>query len=709
MKTTTIYKLASAPCALAAVLCAAPALAQTPPDDPATAEAPTTDRGLIIVTGSRIPQPNLESANPVAVVTGEDIFETGNTSVGDQLNDLPQLRSTYSQQNSTRNLGNRGLNLVDLRGLGQDNSPRTLVLVNGRRHVASDVLLSGAQVDVNTIPLDLISRIDVVTGGASGVYGSDAIAGVVNFILKDDFEGVQLRGQNGVSKYGDAGNQYISLLAGKNFADGRGNVAVNLEFSHQEDYYGSGRPNLRTNNTFLLVDNDPGGSPNGAADGPDRLFFRDIRAATISLGGLVAVFPNQTTAPCGRGDNTPFTCTFVFQPDGSLAPQSGTRVGTGPNGAFIGGNGSTASRAREGQLLVLSPDLKRYAANLIGHFEVSPAFVPFVEAKYVRTEARGSQSGPFFTQGTTIGDPGGRERVRLDNPFLSAQARGLLTEQFLASTAAGVNPNTGTIAATVVDGVVIRTAAENQAIQLGQINSGAFRFNLRRNWTDFGIRDEAIRRETYRIVAGVRGDFNDDWHYEVFGNYGQHKERNVITGNVNLQRYALGLDSTRDASGNIVCRSQLDPASTVSFLTGGTLADGDDPRLAADIAACVPINPFGLGTSSQAARDYVVTPTTADGKITQLNFGGFLSGDTSGFLNLPGGPVAFSVGGEYRRETLRYDLDDVTQAGYAFYNAIPSFVAPSFRVVEAFGEIQLPILKDRPFFEELTLRANGRV
>ncbi|MET0252362.1 MAG: TonB-dependent receptor plug domain-containing protein, partial [Novosphingobium sp.] len=190
-----------------------PVLAQeTAPED--TGSSP-----VIIVTGSRIPQPNLESANPVTVVSGEEIFESGNVSVGDQLNDLPQLRSTFSQQNSTGPLGVRGLNLLDLRGLG---TQRTLVLVNGRRHVPGDVLNFAVSPDVNTFPADLIERIDILTGGASSVYGSDAIAGVVNFILKDDFEGLQVRGQNGVSRYKDAGNQYVSLLAGKNFADGRG-------------------------------------------------------------------------------------------------------------------------------------------------------------------------------------------------------------------------------------------------------------------------------------------------------------------------------------------------------------------------------------------------------------------------------------------------------------------------------------------------------
>ncbi|MET0179868.1 MAG: TonB-dependent receptor [Novosphingobium sp.] len=712
MKTTSILKLAAAPCALAAAFCAAPALAQSPTaecvdadadgacDAPATADS-GADRSLIIVTGSRIPQPNLESANPVTVVSGEEFFESGNVNVGDQLNDLPQLRSTFSQQNSTASLGTRGINLLDLRGLG---TQRTLVLVNGRRHVPGDVLNFAVSPDVNTFPNDLIERVDVLTGGASSIYGSDAIAGVVNFILKDDFEGVQLRGQTGVSRYGDAGNQYVSLLAGKNFADGRGNVAVDLEFAHNGRAYASGRPNLRQNNAFVIVDSDPAGTPNGSDGNPDRVFFRDIRSATISLGGMVAVNPGAG-APCGTAGGTPFTCAFQFLPDGTLIPQTGNRVGLGPNGSFIGGNGYTA---RDGQLLTLFPDLKRYSANLIGHFEVSPAFVPFVEAKYVRTDAFGSQSGPFFSQGTTQGDPGNRERVRLDNPFLSTQARALLAAQFTAST---VNPNTGAALVDTLDddGNVISTAAQNLEAQRAAIAAGSFRFNLRRNFLDLGIRDEEIRRETYRIVGGVRGDFNDDWHYEVSLNYGEHREKNRILNNVNVQRYLLAVDATRNGAGQVVCRSQLNPAGTLSYTTGNPLSAGDDPQLAADIAACVPLNPFGSGNINPAARNYVTVDSRATGKITQFDALAFISGDSSQLFELPGGPIGFSIGGEYRRETNRYDLDDLTQAGYAFYNAIPSFVSPAFEVKEAFGEIRIPILKDTPFFEELTLSGSGRV
>jgi outer membrane receptor protein involved in Fe transport len=648
-------------------------------------EAAAEDAEQIIVTGSRIRRPNLESAVPITSVSGTEFFETGQISIGDVLNELPQLRSTFSQQNSTRFLGTRGLNLLDLRGLG---TQRTLVLVNGRRHVAGDVLNNAVSPDTNTFPTDLIERIDIVTGGNSSIYGSDAVAGVVNFILKDNFEGVQVRGQSGISKYGDAANQYVSLLAGTNFSEDRGNIAINLEYAHSDRYFGSRRPNLRQNNGFVTVDSDPAGSPNGSDGIPDRTFFRDIRSATLSIGGQTVIFPGATGTTGGiDGVGGRFTNAFVFQRDGSLIPQTGTRVGLAPNGNFIGGNGSSN---REGQLLTLTPSLDRYSANIIGHFEVSPAFEPFFEAKYVRTEAFGSVSGPLFSQGTTLGDPASpnRERVRLDNPFLSASARATLVPLLLAT---NVNANTGTA-----------LSATALAAQRTAINNGSFRFGVRRNYVDLGIRDEKIVRETYRFVGGVKGEFNDDWNYEFSLNYGEHRERNDIKGNINVQRFLLAIDSTRDTAGNIVCRSQIDPAAAVPLVAGAAI-------LAADVAACVPLNPFGEGSVSQAARNYLTAQSVATGKLTQFVASGFVSGDFSNLFELPGGPISFSVGGEYRRETNAYDLDDLTQAGYNFYNSIPSFTAPAFEVKELFGEVSVPLLKDVPGFKDLTLTASGRV
>src|SRR6476620_3802100 len=189
---------------------------------------PTTNEA-ITVTGTRIRRPNLESPLPVTSVGGEQFFETGDVSVGDKLAELPQIASTFTQANSTRFLGTGGLNLLDLRHLG---TARTLVLVNGRRHVGGDV----------------------VTGGNSAVYGSDAIAGVVNFVLKTDYEGIQLRGQGGTSRYGDANSYFISGLVGENFAGGRGNVAVNVEYARRDQAWGAKRDWLR--HALTVVDAD---------------------------------------------------------------------------------------------------------------------------------------------------------------------------------------------------------------------------------------------------------------------------------------------------------------------------------------------------------------------------------------------------------------------------------------------------------------------
>ncbi len=690
-----------------------------------SAQTDTTveDTADVVVTGSRIRRPNDDSPIPITTITPQEIIQTGRISIGDALNQLPQLRPSLGSQNSTSGLGTRGLNFLDLRNLGR---ARTLTLVNGRRHVTADIINNGNAVDINTMPTDLIERIDIVTGGVSSVYGSDAIAGVVNFVLKRDYEGLQLRGQAGVTDKGDAGNQIVSLLAGKNFADGRGNIAINAEYAHQQDYYASGRRNLRQNDAFIVTDTDPASAPSDSVF--DRTFYRDIRSATIGLGGQLGFRYGNGAPGCGADAvGSAFTCAYLFQPDGSLTQQTGQRVGLGPNGNFVGGNGTTS---REGKLLVLSPDTTRYVVNVLGHFEVSPAFVPFIEAKYVRTEAFGSQSGPFFSQGTTLGDgiagsgfagtydrsysngaydqagqlrptTINREGIRLDNPYLSAAARGTISQQLVAAINSGVNPNTGAAFRTTTN--TAEQAAANQAAALAQVAAGTYRFSSRRNWVDLGTRDERLQRDTFRAVVGVRGDFNDDWNYELSANYGQHKENSVITGNVNTQRFLLALDSTRNAAGQVVCRSQVDAAYA------GSDVGGNPAQLASDVAACVPINPFGQGSVTDAARNYLVSPTTADGKATQFVVNGFVAGDLSQLFELPAGPVGFSVGGEYRRETLTYDLDPLTQAGYNFYNAIPSFRAPAFEVKEAYGELSIPLLKDVFLFKELRLTGAGRV
>ncbi|GAA0670903.1 TonB-dependent receptor [Sphingomonas insulae] len=658
----------------------------------------------IVITGSRIRSPNLVSDVPITSVSGDSLLAQGQTNVGSVLNDLPQLASTFSQQNPGSGIGIGGLNLLDLRGLG---TSRTLVLVNGRRHVAADILNNAVSPDVNSIPNNLIDRIDIVTGGNSAVYGSDAIAGVVNFILKRDYNGLELRGSTGINEPGFGGNQLISVLAGKNFADGRGNITVSGQFTHQERVFASDVPYFRTVNAIATVDTDPGGLTSGSDGFPDAIFLRNIHSATNNPYGLIPIQQQPGIAACGTGtlataggpntNGTPYNCTYIFTQDGRLTPQTGTRYGSGPTGGILGGNGATG---REGQTVSILPFLERANFNVLSHYEFAPALEVFLEAKYDRVRAVGNNAGPSFIQtgsGNTgnIGDA--RERPRIDNPFLAAADRTTLANLILAS-----GCNTSLTASCPAGGNL--TAANRAAIA-----DGSYRFQLARNLLDVGLRDEKFTRETYRIVGGLRGTFNGDWSYELSGNYGEFNQTTNTNGFIDRQRFSLAMDAGRNpVTGQIQCRSQYDPASAIAIQranSGDTAVNA--ARLAADIAACRPYNPFG-GSDNTAAVNYFSRAFDAKAKLTQLDIQAFVGGDTSQLFELPGGPIRFSLGGEYRREKAYYRQDPFVTDGYTNGVSIPLFDPPAFKVKEGFGEVQVPLLKDLPFFKELTLTGAGR-
>jgi len=673
------------------------------------AQSGAQGESTITVTGSRIRRPNLESQVPVTSIGGEEFFQQGQNNIGDTLNELPQLRTTFGQQNAGRFLGTTGLNLLDLRGLGTN---RTLVLVNGRRHVAADILNNAVSPDVNTIPNDLIERVDVVTGGNSAIYGSDAIAGVVNFVLRRDFEGVQVRGNVGVSEEGYGANQYGSVLAGMNFADGRGNVTIHGEYAHTDRVYGREISFLRTPIAFATVDVDPAGLPQNSDNFPDAQLFTDVRSASIHFRGLVPITQSAANPLCGTGfvatngqpqtGGTPFNCTFIFNPNGSVVAQTGTRFGTGTIGSIVGGNGQTG---REENLQTVLPNQDRYNFNLLAHYEFSELIEAFVEAKYVRVDTQGQQSSPAFVQGSTFGDY--RERVRLDNPFLDPAARTTIANAILAS---GCNTNLS-VACTAARASDIPRGGTGLGIQgplnatdLAAIADGSYRFVIARFLSDLGNRDEASNRETMRVVGGFRGTFNTDWSYEVSLNYGRVDEDTTILGNIIPQRFILAMDAARDpATGQIRCRSQFDPGAASEYGL-----PGDSEALAQDIANCVPYNPFGSG-DNRAAANYILEDTISRAHLQQWVASAFVSGDTSDWFALPGGPVRFAVGAEYRQEQAFYQADPLVETGRTFYNALPTFEPDAFEVKEAFAEIQIPILADTPFFENLTVSAAGRV
>ncbi len=724
LQTGALFLAASATPAIAKA--APPAQAATPvttvtsqdlqnlPTNSTLPQASSSDQN-IVVTGSRIRRPNLESVVPVTSIQGEQFFQRGGTDVGDTLNDLPQLRSTFAQQNPGLGIGIAGLNLLDLRGLGPK---RTLVLVNGRRHVAADILSSASVPDVNTIATDLIERVDIVTGGNSAVYGSDAVAGVVNFILRRDFDGLQVRGHGSEAAAGFGTNYFASVMFGHNFAGGKGNITLQGEYNHEQRVFASDIPWLRSVDGFIVSDVDAGLTPSqhGSDGFPDRVFVRDIRSSTISRFGLVPVTQQTSVAACGTGlggtnggpstvGGTAFNCTYVFSPDGSLAAQTGNRVGLGPNPNFLGGNGATQ---REGRLLSVFPENKRINLNLLAHYTVSDAFEPFVEAKWVRLDTSGNNAGPSFIQGTGTFDF--RERTRLDNPFLNPAARSTIASAILAS---GCNPSLTATCNTTVDTSTQNgqgTGGRLSATDITLINSGAYRFVDARTLLDVGIRDEAFRRDTWRVVGGARGTFNTDWSYEISANYGQFDQQTHTVGFLDRQRFMLSMDAGRNpVTGAIQCRSQFDPTAAViyNYPVGDPRRTLAAAKLAADIAACVPYNPFG-GANNSAASAYFSTDEHKTAKMTQLDFLGFVNGDSSQVFSLPGGPIGFVLGAEYRRETSFYHEDAFVLTDQTNDVDVGNFDPKAFHVAEAFGELNVPILKDVPFFHDLTLSGAGR-
>lgn len=697
-----------------ALFAAIPGFAQSADEvAPAAEEDDDAEAALtapILVTGSRIRSPIVTSDVPVSSISGEAIFQSSDQNIGELLNDLPQLSSTFSQQNPGAGIGIAGLNLLDLRGLG---TSRTLVLVNGRRHVPADILNNAVSPDVSSIPNDLIERVDIVTGGNSAVYGSDAIAGVVNFILRRQFEGLQLRATASITEAGFGGSQFVSAMAGKNFADGRGNITLHGEYSRQARVFASDVPAFRNQAGLFGVDSDIGGLPNGSDGFADAVFLRDVRSGTINRNGLIPI--NQRNAPnglCGNAtlaNNGPtnnsgvaFNCNYIFTGEGRLVQQTGTRFGASINAAYLGGNGQTG---REDRTLSILPSLERYNFNVLSHFEFSPALEVFFEGKFNRVNAVGNNAGPSFIQ-TGQGNQGNigdfRERPRLDNPFLNPADRTTLSNLILAS---GCNTTL----------LVTCPATGNlTAAQQAEVAAGTYRFILAKNLLDVGLRDENFQRDTYRAVLGARGTFNDDWSYEISGNYGRFDQSQVTTGFIDRQRFSLAIDAGRNpVTGTIQCRSQFDPTAAVADARTDAVSvrnrAANAARLAADIAACRPYNPFGDGTGNGEAINYFSSTFSAEASLEQIVGQGFISGDFSQLFELPGGPVRFAVGAEYRREKAFYRQDPVTTDGFNNGVSIPVFDPPAFEVKEAFGEIQLPLLSDTPFFQELTVTGAARV
>lgn len=595
---------------------AQPALAQTGSANAPVADAPATagDAADIVVTGSRIQRPDYEAPNPIISSDAADIRESGNTNLTNFLVRVPALVSSRDSTRagggdavSSAQFGQTGLNQLNLRNLGVN---RTLTLVDGRRHVAAEA--SNAAVDINAIPTDLIRRVDVLTGAVSAIYGADGVTGVVNFVLRRDFDGVAARAQMGVSQYGDGATRFASLLAGRNFADGRGNVTLAYEYSAEERIPYEARKYLRQGNRRYLVPN-PADQPDDPKV-PDQILAGDLHYTYISPLGAIFVGGEANPSFDGLGRR--------YDPGTPIAYYWQGGVSTDVPGFYQGD---------------LAPGIDRHLVNLLSSFEVSDALKLSFDAKYARSNAT-----TFGQYPETYYLP-----IALDNPFIPQSIRA-------AAGAAGAE--------------------------------GLF-FNRDNN--DFGRLGENDLRETYRGVLAASGSLSDHATYDAYYQYGRTDLRITRLGSRLAAPYLEALDAVAGPDGTVVCRSTLTSPGN----------------------GCQPINPFGAGPATAAQLAYFQRNDRSFARIDQHVASASISGDFGQFFRLPGGPVQFSFGGEYRRESSRFDPNANLVAGAYFGSDEPAVVVPSrgsFDVWEAFGELNVPIVRDRPFAELLSVGAAGR-
>ncbi len=698
------------------------------------------EENRIVVTGSRIAvDPNIGAPAPVISVDAEALTQAGTPDVVDVLRDIPALSTSTTAEGSIDGIFSEavGQSILNLRGLG---SNRTLVLVNGRRHVSG---VAGEQaVDINSIPTALIERVETLTGGASSIYGADAVTGVVNFVLRDDFEGIQANVQSGISSEGDSFRINADLTWGVNFADGRGNFVVSGEYARGDELQFGERSFSRNNGLFddqanpalrfqtgeLNATDTPNFLANGAVLGgliptsangftptaaeqalidrsinaPRRFIAFDPRFSLSSAGGIVA--PGDiglSDGPDINGNGTPdclesavgFNSTFnpgafglaggcaVINDDGSVSVYQDGLI-TGLFNQF-GGDGIPNNF----DVNSLIPETERWSVNANLTYEISTDATFFFEGKYV------SNSAEFQAQPNTFYD---LLTIRADNPFITPDLQPYVAPLFFGN---------GT-------------------------DEGLY---LTRDPADLGPNRNRNEFETYRFVAGVRGDTSDYFSYEISANYGKFNQTTLDANRVIMDRFFAAIDVTTDAAGNPICRSDIDPTAPATTPFGIPAGDPGFFTFNPGDGQCRPANVLGgVGAISQEAIDFITTTVVNEFELEQLVFSAIFTGNTGAFLELPGGPIGFAFGLEYREEESTSEFDplvrgvipvttpDATQGallrdlGFAQNSLVfdPASVISNaggkYDVYDIFTEVRLPLLAGVAFAETLELSASAR-
>jgi iron complex outermembrane recepter protein len=613
----------------------------------------------VVVTGSRLLQsPNDVSISPITTVTQTEIQQTGLTRVEDILANLPMVGA---EQNSGTSISSVGTATVSLRSLG---SQRTLVLIDGRRmQPGGSGGVPGGNAnspDINQIPADLIERVDVLTGGASSVYGADAVAGVINFVMNTHFEGVQVNGgysfynhHNGDQTYlnylSESGNPIPpstvntgqqrdgSIIIGSNFADGKGNATAYVTYlntsaavGYQFDHAGC---TLNGGSSIPALASPPicGGSSTSAG-GRFRLYGLDV---TADSGGM----PVQVQLPGGNSTVDPKT------------------------GAFRPYNAQTDAY-NYGALSYLSRPSERWTMGAFVHYDVNEHASVYSETMFARNTST-AQYGPSGAFAYT--------------PFATSCSNPLLTTQEVATLCTPSN------------------LAKNQA-EFGGTGDQFTEYVGRRN-VEGGGRLDNYTSNSIRQVNGVKGEINSAWSYDAYAQVGITSFSDFEGNFLGTQQIGYALDVIANpatggvpgvAAGAPVCRSAL--------------PGGAQPT-------CVPWNIWQAGGVTPAALAYLTVPASYSSTATEYVADASVTGDLGKYgVQLPTANEGLNVniGTEYREEKFVFDPDYIFSNGFQAGGAPAQAINGQFHVWEGFMEARMPLVDDKPGIYLLNLEGGYR-
>jgi iron complex outermembrane receptor protein len=582
------------------------AQAQTTPEQTAEKKAePYQVKEEVTVTGTLIPREDLTSLSPVATISVEEVTYQGTSRVEDLIQQLPQA---FAAQNSTISNGASGTASVSLRNLG---SVRTLGLINGRRMASGDAYETSA--DLNFIPSALVSRVDVLTGGASSAYGADAVAGVVNFVLDTEFEG--FKGE--VMWNGFQHNNSNDLAQSINAA--RGYTAPTGSSWDQGGY----------NFNFAV------GGKFGENKGHATAFvdFRDVAAITKDSRDYTncSVQSLGATGPaCGGSATWQYGRFLANSGDYVLDPRTGNtdtfrrRVGT--------------DVYNFAPLNFMQRNDKKWSGGAFARYRLNDKVEPYAEVMVMNdiSDAQIAPSGDFFT--TTV--------INCDNPMMSAQERAL-------------------VCGTQTDGYT--------DLYVGRRN------------VEGGGRNDNLEHTNWRLLAGLRGDINPSWSYDIYGMRAQVSAPSIYSNDFLSTRLENALD---------IVGTPGDP-STWQCRSGDT--------------GCVPWNIFSIGGVTQESVNYLSVPYMYQSGTTTKMIAGLVRGDLGFKFPSATEPVELAIGGEIRDESLFLTPDYIRGQGFGAGAGGPTAtVDGSYRTNELYGEMRIPLVQDRSGFHDLSLELGYR-